>query len=162
MERRFPTLAEAEQHAADLRQQGYLASVCDESSATLWGPATTNGFRVVVSESTGENSEEVPSPSRAAELVQGILRFAFIGVLVTGAIWFALEFTAFLVHGGLLPTVFTIAAVALLVYSLAAWSLLVAALFRKQRDRGSALGLLIHAVISCLVGGLIVTLIVVA
>jgi hypothetical protein len=159
MERHFDNLEEAELFAAKMRSDGYQAEVMSESIPTLWGAAAIGDIRVIVGELTeGPDPEPVSSP--AADLAGRLLYGTLIGsfLVVTG--WLALEITAYLLKDGFIGAVLKVFTVLSTLYALSAWSLLLSTLFRKSREPGSRLGLIVHAFMSVVAVALCISLLI--
>jgi hypothetical protein len=155
MERHFNNLEEAEIFAARMRSEGHEAEVLSESVPTLWGAAAIGDIRVVV-----YDAAETAAQSPAASLAGKILYGSVVGAILVLLGWIALEIVAYLLKDGFLSAMLkTVAAVSFL-YALSAWSLLLAALFRRGRDRDSKLGLVVHALISIVATILSITLLI--
>jgi hypothetical protein len=159
MERHFNNLEEAEIFAARMRSEGHEAEVLSESVPTLWGAAAIGDIRVVVYDAAETAAPEAPQ-SPAASLAGKILYGSVVGAILVLLGWIALEIVAYLLKDGFLSAMLkTVAAVSFL-YALSAWSLLLAALFRRGRDRDSKLGLVVHALISIVATILSITLLI--
>ena len=148
MERHFDNLEEAELFAARKRSEGHEAEVMSESVPTLWGAAAIVDIRVMVYDAAEETNDPEPPASPAANLAGKIFYGSIVGAFLFVLGWITLEITAYLLKDGILSAILkTIAALSTL-YALSAWSLLLSALFRKSREPGSRIGLLVHAFIS--------------
>ena len=55
----YPTLEAAYLAVARLRNEGYVASVCDDAVATIWGPLAVGGVRVVSSDEPIEGVDRI-------------------------------------------------------------------------------------------------------
>lgn len=159
MERHFETQEEAEIYAARMRSEGYRADVLGESIPTLWGAAALGDVRVIVYDA-GELEDDSPAPSRATDLAERIFYGIVIGAMTIVLGWLAMEITAYLFRDGVLGAVYKVLILGCLLYTLSAWSLLLAAFFRKRHDRRSKLGLIAHAVVSLIATVLALTLLV--
>ncbi|MDA0765222.1 MAG: hypothetical protein O3A87_08370 [Verrucomicrobia bacterium] len=161
MERHFNNLEEAEIFAARMRSEGHEAEVLSESVPTLWGAAAIGDIRVVVYDADAAETAAPEAPqSPAASLAGRILYGSVVGAILVVLGWIALEIVAYLLKDGFLSAMLkTITAVSFL-YALSAWSLLLAALFRRGRDRDSKLGLVVHALISIVATILSLTLLI--
>lgn len=149
MERHFPTLEEAELFAARMRAEGHEAEVMAESIPTFWGAAARGDIRVVVFDQAEDGRPPDP-PHPAADLAARV----FYGVVLLAVAvvlgWTALETAAWLIGDGLLRAALRVGLFLSALYALAAWSLLLSALFRKGRDPRSRLAPLVHALMSAL------------
>lgn len=160
MERHFNNLEEAEIFAARMRSEGHEAEVLSESVPTLWGAAAIGDIRVVVYDAAAETAAAEAPQSPVASLAGKILYGSVVGAILVVLGWIALEIVAYLLKDGFLSAILkTITAVSFL-YALSAWSLLLAALFRRGRDPDSKLGLVVHALISIVATILSITLLI--
>ncbi|MDE0826229.1 MAG: hypothetical protein OSA48_05410 [Akkermansiaceae bacterium] len=147
MNREFDNLEEAELFACRMRSEGHVAEVMSESIPTLWGSAAIGKIRVTVYDVPDTEPEEQPT-SPAADLFSRLFYGGIVGAFLVVIGWILLEVAAYLLKDGFMSAILKTVAAVSFIYALSAWSLLLSAFFRKGREAGSKLGLLVHVVIS--------------
>lgn len=104
-------------------------------------------IRVVVFD-LPDDGGEVDPPGPVADLAARLFYGAVLLSMLVAFGWVALETAAWFLQGGLVPAALKAVVVLTSLYALAAWSLLLSALFRKGRDPRSRMGPVVHAVMS--------------
>lgn len=147
MDREFENLEEAELFACRMRSEGHVAEVMSESIPTLWGSAAVGKIRVTVYDVPAGDPEPEPD-TPVADLFSRLFYGGIVGAFLVVLGWITLEVAAYLLKDGLVSAALKSLAAVSFLYALSAWSLLLAAFFRKGRDPGSKMGIIVHVVIS--------------
>ena len=83
---KFTSYEEAALFVGEKQAEGYHACITNEAVGFLWGPRTTGGFRVYVSdEPIPESSEPVPSMD-TDDIVTKLIRYAVLIVVGIGSL----------------------------------------------------------------------------
>lgn len=88
---RFPNHEQASLCVAELRSEGHFAEICNDISASLWGPAAVGGVRVIATDEPVAEDCEPPSEPHAAGGIKVLMRVVVLVLWFTAAGWIGLN-----------------------------------------------------------------------